>query len=166
MEEQEIDRSNIDYEKNQFLINLYFDEWKFRQEGMWKRITQFFVILFFVSTLPITIGAFDGVMLPNISKLAFPISGIILTIFFLWFCLSESIRINSIDAQIKNIIKDTYGDKYLKNKLVPLTKHFQDKGHTLKIFTWRMAIWVPVVLSTVQILIAIFVLYCIHIGLL
>ncbi len=76
------------------LLKLYWEEWKFRQENLWKRIIQFFVINFFTSTLPLTVNMFS-VHLPNVSLLIFPVSGILLVLFFLWFCLSESTRIRT-----------------------------------------------------------------------
>ncbi|SHN88504.1 hypothetical protein [Desulfitobacterium chlororespirans] len=151
-------------EKNLFLLNLYFEEWKFRQENLWKRILQFFVVIFFVSTLPLTIGIFNGVKLPQISVIMFPIAGILLTLFFLWFCLAESIRINTIDGKIKRIMADHYPEEYVKNELVPLTKPYQKKEKTWAIFRWRMAIWVPVTLSAMEIVIAIAVIFIIIIG--
>lgn len=137
------------------LLKLYWDEWKFRQEGLWKRIIQFMVIIFFTSTLPITINIFSA-SLPNVSLLIFPAVGILLILFFLWFCLSESIRINSIDAKIKQILQDSYPEKYVKTTLVSLTKR---KKGVLPIFRWRMAIWVPVSLSVMQFIVAISMIY-------
>lgn len=98
---------------------------------------------FFTSTLPITVRVFS-VSLPDVSLLVFPVVGILLIVFFLWFCLSESIRINSIDNKIKLIIRDCFPHEYVKETLVPLTNR---KKGVLPIFRWRMAIWVPISLS-------------------
>lgn len=137
------------------LLKLYWDEWKFRQEALWKRIIQFFCVIFFVSTLPITINMFS-ISLPDVPLLVFPIVGILLAVFFWWFCLSESIRINSIDAKIKKIIQDSFPAEYSKTTLVPFSK--QSKG-VAPVFYWRMAIWVPISLSIMQIIVAISMIY-------
>lgn len=137
------------------LLRLYWDEWKFRQEALWKRIIQFMIIIFFTSTLPITISAFS-VSLPNISLLLFPIIGLLLIAFFLWFCLCEAVRINAIDSFIKQIMKDSFPEKYVKTSLKSLAN---PQKQAPPIFYWRMAIWVPVSLSVMQLLVAIFMIY-------
>ncbi len=137
------------------LLKLYWEEWKFRQEGLWKRTIQFFVINFFVSTLPITINMFS-VSLPKISMLVFPIIGMMLIGFFLCFCLSESIRIASIDNKVKKIICDIFSEEYAKTKLVSLSQ----RGHNVSpFFYWRMAVWVPISLSIMQTIVAISMVY-------
>ena len=137
------------------LLKLYWDEWKFRQEGLWKRILQFFVINFFVSTLPISIKLFS-ISLPKVSLLIFPIVRMMLTVFFLWFCLSESIRITSIDTKIKKIICDLFSEQYAKTTLVPLIKRSKKVS---PIFYWRMATWLPISLSIMQTIVAISMIY-------
>lgn len=137
------------------LLKLYWDEWKFRQEGLWKRIIQFMIIIFFTSTLPITISGFS-ISLPNVSLFIFPLVGLLLTLFFLWFCLSESTRINSIDSLIKQILKDYFQEKYIKTTL---KSPFNCQKEAERIFQWRMAIWVPISLSVMQLIIAVLMIY-------
>lgn len=139
------------------LLSIYHDEWKFRQEGLWKRIIQFFVVIFFTSTLPITIRVFSGPTIPDIPLEFFPYLGMGLTLFFLWFCLSESIRINSVNNKIITIMKDLFPAAYVKTDLIPLTK----RKETIFIFKWRMAIWVPIVLSIMEVAVSVFMLYLI-----
>lgn len=141
------------------LLNLYYDEWKFRVEGLWKRIMQFFIIIFFVSTFPITINAFNGLAMPKMPIIFFPISGIALTVFYLVFCLSESSRISSIDNKVKQIITNRFPD-YHKNEL----PSFSGKKRAFFVFRWRMAIWVPCFLSVIQIIIACTIIYLISTG--
>jgi len=153
-------------DKNLFLLNIYWEEWKFRQENLWKRIIQFYVIIFFVSTLPITVKVFDRVDISFFNYLlTFPIAGLLLTLFFLWFCLSESSRINSVDDKIKKIINDNYPEKYQKSKLIPFTKKSREAGkETFKCFQWRMAIWVPIFLSVTQTIISVTIFILIITG--
>ena len=141
------------------LLTIYYDEWKFRQENFWKRIIQFFVIIFFISTFPITFDYFYHGPLPDsIDMVVFPIVGIGANIFFFIFCLSESYRINSIDDKIKRIISDTYSC-YSKNRLLPLNKEKAAAGKEAPwVFRMRMAIWVPVFLTTIQVLLACFII--------
>lgn len=139
------------------LLKLYWEEWKFRQEGLWKRMIQFMIIIFFTSTLPITISAFS-ISLPNVSLLIFPIVGLLLVVFFLWFCLSEAVRINAIDSIIKQILEDSFPEKYVKTSLKSLTNH---QKQPLPIFRWRMTIWIPVSLSLMQLLVVTSMIYLI-----
>jgi len=139
------------------ILGFYYEEWKFRQENLWKRIIQFFIIIFFVSTFPITIGILNGISIPKIPLVVFPIIGIILSLFFLLFCLSESSRINSIDYKIKLIIQNEFPN-YAKNNLIPFNKKYIGKKDACFIFRWKMAIWVPIALSSMQIVLAIFII--------
>ena len=139
------------------LLKIYMDEWKFRQDSLWRRITQFFVIIFFVSTLPVTVAALsENVILPDIPKAIFPLCGIALSIFFVWFCFSEAHRIAAIDSRCKEIIKNNFPSDYQKNGLPVLKlKEETDEKGPLPIFQWRMSIWVPVFLASIEIIIAI-----------
>lgn len=137
------------------LLKLYWDEWKFRQEGLWKRIIQFMIIIFFTSTLPITISNFS-ISLPKISLFTFPIVGILLTLFFLLFCLSESVRIKAIDTLIKQILSNSFPEDYVKKSLKSL---FNDEKEAHWIFRSRMSIWVPISLSVMQLIIAFSMIY-------
>lgn len=139
------------------LLKLYWDEWKFRQENLWKRMIQFMIIIFFTSTLPITISAFS-ISLPNVSLLLFPIVGLLLIVFFLWFCLSETVRIGAIDSKVKQILKDIFPEEYVKTSLKSLTN---PQKQPLPIFRWRMTIWVPISLSFMQLLVAASMIYLI-----
>ena len=40
------------------LLELYYGEWKFRQENMWRQGARFSIVIFFVSTFPISIDFF------------------------------------------------------------------------------------------------------------
>ena len=127
------------------LLKIYYDEWKFRQQSIWKRMTLFFVVIFFVSTLPITINNFQNIKLPAINPVLFPICGIALSLFYLWFFLAEGQRITAIDILIRNIIKNNFPKTY--------TKIMLPNNH--KLFTCRMVTYVPIILSCFEIGIAI-----------
>ena len=126
------------------IVNFYFDEWKYRHENFWKRLTQFSVITFFTSTLPITFRLFDDLKLPDISLLFFPICGFVLAIVCLIFCLAENSRMVATDLTIKRIVKDKLGACYEKE---PGT-----------FFRWRIGIWLPIVITILQIGLSILVI--------
>ena len=44
------------------LLNIYYDEWKYRLDRFRKQMAQSFIVIFFVITLPISISFFN----PNI----------------------------------------------------------------------------------------------------
>lgn len=138
------------------LLQIYYDEWKFRQESLWKRLIQFFVIIFFVTTLPVTINAFGKITLPAIPLVVFPILGIALSLFFTLFFLCEAARINAVNRKVYTIIEDNYDKKYLKSSLPPFSKKRELEGKDAwKLLQGRMSIWVPVTLAIMQIGLAI-----------
>ncbi len=129
------------------VLNIYFDEWKYRHENFWKRLTQFTVIIFFISTLPITFRLFNNLKLPNISLLFFPICGFVLSIVCLIFCLAENSRLVATDKTIKRIVKDKLGACYEKEQV--------------SFFRWRIGTWVPLVITILQIGLSALVIYLI-----
>lgn len=142
------------------LLRMYWDEWKFRQEGLWKRIIQFSIVIFFTSTMPITARALN-VEVPSVSLAVFPVAGIVLTAFFYWFCLCEASRINTIDAKIKGIISDLFSPKYAKTDLLPFSK---ETAFLMPLLRAHMSLWVPALLSALHLFIAGFMLYVISTG--
>ena len=97
------------------LLNLYYDEWKYRLDRFRKQMTQSFIVIFFVITLPISIRFFNNIKIPDaIPLLLFPLSGVCLSFIFLFYCLSESSRITTLKNKIKLIINDNFPEKYHK----------------------------------------------------
>ena len=87
----------------------------------------------------------------------FPIAGICLTVIFMAYCLAEASRINTLDSQIKLIIKDNFSSQYHKNSLIPvITKK------PLKFLSKKMTIWIPIALACFEIIIAIFMMLLIY----
>ena len=155
-EELKIQNKTLEME----LLKIYFEEWKFRQENLWKRMTSFFIIIFFVSTLTITAYMFSGLSIPDISPSFFPICGLILSMLYLWYCFAESHRINAIDELAREIIKTNFPSKYTKRGLRAFQKYknqvgVEPKEKAWKIFQFRMSIWVPLVLTAFEIAVAI-----------
>lgn len=164
MIDKELDIRNK--EMNIELLKIYYEEWKFRQENLWKRMILFFVIIFFVSTLPTTAYMFDGLRLPKVSAAIFPICGLLLSVFYIWYCFAESYRINAVNNLMKKIIEANFSVEYTKMGLTSFLEHKGgNKKLPLKIFTWRMAIWVPIFLTVVEVLVAVGMLVLIRMGL-
>lgn len=161
MEDKELNIQNkaLDIE----LLKIYYEEWKFRQESLWKRMPLFFVIIFFVSTLPITACMFNDLNISGILPEFFPACGLILSILYLWYCFAESYRINAIDDLIKEIVNANFPSHYTKNGLHSfVNQRNKAKKEPWKIFTWRMAIWVPLVLTAFEVIVAIVMLFLIR----
>lgn len=73
-------------ENNISLLKLYYDEWKYRLDNYRKQIYKIIIVIFFTTTLPISIGIFDKVIIPNIALTIYPLLGLVLTYsFFLYF---------------------------------------------------------------------------------
>ncbi|MBE6932555.1 MAG: hypothetical protein E7464_04130 [Ruminococcaceae bacterium] len=144
------------------VLNLYFDEWKYRHENFWKRLTQFSTITFFTSTLPITFRLFDNLKLPNISLLFFPICGFVLAVVCLIFCLAENSRLVAVDKTIKRIVKDKLGHCYEKEQRTLFEKkQWNHRIFKLPFFEWRIGTWVPLVITLLQIGLSILMVYLI-----
>lgn len=124
------------------ILNIYFEEWKYRCENFWKRFNQFTIVTFFASTMPITFRIFEGLVLPEISLVFFPVCGIILSLLCLFLCWSEASRLISSDLTIKKIIKDLGKDEFEKESLSLFKNKILKK---FQIFNWRIGIWVPLV---------------------
>lgn len=142
------------------LLKLFYEDWKFRQENLWKKFMQFFVIIFFTSTLPISISVFNNARLPELDYaiFIFPVSGIFLTIFLLWYCISEAVRIKAIDDKIQGIICECFGEKYKKSGMKSV---FRDAKEAHPLFCKKMAVWVPITLSIFELIIAFLMLFLI-----
>lgn len=146
------------------LIKVYHEEWRFRQEHVWKKLVRFVVIIFFASTMPITIGLFPGVEIPEKLPLyLFPVLGIILTTFFLISSLADSARIKTVDTLIRKIVEDVFPAGYNKNGLVPLLND-RKKKRRWNPLDMRMGVWIPVLISAIEIAIAIGVIVLIYSG--
>ena len=135
------------------LLKIYYEEWRFRQENLWKRMISFFIVIFFISTLPVTspvvarmfenlIGS-ESFSIPENVQLFFPICGMVLSIFFLWYCVAEAKRIEAVDKLTKKIIKKNFPTEYRKRKF------------PCKTYQIRMSIWIPFVLTVFEIVAAI-----------
>ncbi len=137
-------------EHNVELLKIYLDEWKYRLDKFRNHLGQIVVLIFFTSSLPITVNIFGDIEIPNIPLAVFPITGILFSVVFLVYCLSEAARIATLDTQIKLIIRDNFSEKYAKTALVPIMN-----GKLAKILNHRMAIWVPISLALIEVIIAV-----------
>ncbi len=148
--------SETDHSNTFNLINMYFEEWKYRHENFWRRLTQFAVVTFFTTTLPITFRMFNALELPDIPMLLFPISGVFLALLNLWFCLSENVRMVAVDRTIRELIRQRFGNQYLKRTLP--TKRFE------RLYKLRIGLWFPVVMTALQIALAFLVIWMICVN--
>lgn len=144
------------------LIKVYHEEWQFRQGHVWKKFVLFVVVIFFASTMPITVGLFPGLEIPEkLSLYWFPVLGIILTFFFLASNLADAARMSTLDTLIRKIVGDVYPAKYNKKGLDPLLGKNKNRWNP---FNMRMSVWFPFLVAVVEIAIAVGVIVLIHNG--
>lgn len=144
------------------LIKVYHEEWQFRQGHVWKKFVLFVVVIFFASTMPITVGLFPGLEIPEkLSLYWFPILGIVLTFFFLASNLADAARMSTLDTLIRKIVGDVYPAKYNKKGLDPLLGKNKNRWNP---FNMRMSVWFPILVAVVEIAIAVGVIVLIHNG--
>ena len=138
------------------LISIYHDEWKYRHECLSKRIIQFTVITFFTTMMPIVFGIFEGLSLPDVPLWIFPAAGIVMAILSWWFCLAEYSRIDLVNKKIKMLIETKLGFEYSKFGL-------KESGWA-GLFNGRICILLPNVITVLQVLLAVFVIWLVHTG--
>lgn len=138
------------------IVKIYFDEWKYRHENFWKRLTQFAIITFFTSSMPITYRVFGRLELPSISMLFFPICGIILAFVSCVFCLSEYKRLDAVGNTIKRIIDAHWGKSLDREELT--------QNKLGKIFRMKIGVWIPCALMVMQIVLASLIIWMIAIN--
>jgi len=144
------------------ILNMYFEEWKYRHENFWKRLTQFTAVIFFTNTLPITFRIFENLTLPNMPMLFFPICGAVLSVLCLLFCWSENSRLVAVDKTIKRILGDGFGEKYLKDDPALFNNDARNQRlKKLSFFKWRIGTWVPLVMTILQLALSGLVIYLI-----
>lgn len=144
------------------ILGIYFDEWKYRHENFWKRLTQFSVVIFFTNTLPITFRIFNNLELPDISLLFFPVCGFLLSLICLIFCWAENSRLVATDKTIKRIVAEKIGKCYLKEPISLFEKEKRNQAiFKLPFFRWRIGTWVPLVITLMQIGLSALVIYLI-----
>ncbi len=135
------------------LLEQYYEEWKFRQQSLWKRMPQFFVVIFLLSTWPVSAGFFEKrpVLMP-VSAWIFPLAGLVLSVLFLLYCWAEAKRIKAIDVRRQAIIDAHFAVSYRKRGLPPL---FDKEPKWLqKALNEPMALWLPVALTLLNVLVA------------
>lgn len=122
----------------------------------------FVVVIFFASTMPITVGLFPGVEIPEkLSLYWFPALGIILTFFFLASNLADAARMSTVDELIRTIVRDVFPENYNKKGLDPLLGKKKKRWNPLNM---RMSVWIPILISVVEVAIAVGVIVLIHNG--
>ena len=138
------------------LLNIYYDEWKYRLDRFRKQMVQSFIVIFFVITLPISISFFNNIQIPHaIPLLLYPISGLCFSFLFLFYCLSESSSLTTLRNKITLIISDNFPEQYLKYPCSPNSpKHFS-------LFKMNMTVWIPIGLTIVEIIISAIMIYLI-----
>ena len=77
------------------LMEIYLDEWKYRDAGFCKQVFKYFYVNFIVTVLP-NIASFLKINLPNINPDLFPIIGMIMAFVFLYLGLSDLVRTRAI----------------------------------------------------------------------
>ena len=109
-------------EKDTQLLELYWEEWKYRHENFWKRMTQFFIA--FLSVLPLLYQSSIGITIElNKDILSIlPAVAILLSVVFLWYGLSESARLIWVNEKINAITKENFEGRRFLSIFVPTCK--------------------------------------------
>lgn len=150
---------NTDSINNDNEIEVYkvlFEEWKFRQETLWKHMTQFAIVIFFTSTMPITYKALHIGELPQkFNALFFPAVGIVFAVFYVFFCICEATRIQAVDERLNDFLKRNY-PHLAKRGLKPFSDRAKKAGKKISpLLEKKMSLWVPIFLGAIEISISV-----------
>ena len=74
---------NLSTDQMLTLMGTYLDEWKFRDELLWKQVYRFFYATLIVMLLP-NIAGFVGIDLPDFPHVLFPIVAAVMALFFFY----------------------------------------------------------------------------------
>lgn len=129
------------------IANMYFDEWRYRHENYWKRLIQLSIITFFATSLPVSFQVFGNLKLPEISLLLFPVCGVVLALLCLVLCLSESSHLSAIAKVRKRIIQVQFGNDFFPDFI-----------------SLHISVWFPIVLTILQIALAVLMVWTILQG--
>ncbi len=127
---------NPEKEKDMQLLELYWEEWKYRHENFWKRMTQFFIAIAFLSVLPLIYQSFidEAIKLNQFSLSILPGLSIVLSLFFLWYGFSESVRLIAVNEKINALTRENFeGRSFL---LISVTARRFLKIRISKVVPW------------------------------
>lgn len=150
----ELHEAQMDFEKAFKLLELYYNEWKHRLDNVRKHTIQVYSVVLITTTLPLTIGIFNGIKLPkSIPTYCFPLVGILFTLIAAWYFRAEAKRIRVLDDKIHLIISNYFPKDY--------HKEYIGRTSSLKIPKTE---WITVTLGLVELLLDLYVLYLSYSG--
>lgn len=152
--ENERNEAQVDFEKAFRILELYYNEWKYRLDNVRKHTIQVYSVILITTTLPLTIGIFNGIKLPeSIPTYCFPTVGILFTVIAAWYFNAEAKRIRLLDDKIHLIISNYFPKDYRKEYI----------GRTSSLKTPKTE-WITITLGLVELLLAVYILYLSYSG--
>ncbi|GGC06246.1 hypothetical protein GCM10011352_35610 [Marinobacterium zhoushanense] len=100
-------------EKDKDLINMLWDEWKYRNTLYWQMIYRFGFMILFVSFIPYVYPK----VISHLGKLviAFPICGMVLSIFSAWILDAEAARFSHVKYTLNKHRGDYLPERFPEN---------------------------------------------------
>lgn len=102
-----------DYDSAISLLNLYFAEWSRRDQMMYSQMFRFFYSILIIILTP-NLMNYLQLDLPDFPKSIFRLSGLVFSLFFLYFNMGNIVRFKAISDTYKKII-DMLPDRYQRN---------------------------------------------------
>lgn len=99
-------------------LKLYRDEWEKRDETFRSMFWRFIYLSLIITFLPNVLAAIEvnPEIVEQLPPAAFPIAGIVFSIFGMYYGLAENRRITELDLAYKRVI-EAFPEKYLVNKI-------------------------------------------------
>lgn len=130
------------------LLGVYEEEWRFRDAAWFSRMFQFFLVSFITILIPY-LDQYFSIQLPNISKVLFPVSGIVIATVALAFSLMYATRLNKLSSSILRI-NNCFDEKYRIERI-------GDKGIE-KLYKKRITYGLTISIYVFELILAVFVI--------
>ena len=134
-----------DYNNTISILNIYFAEWSHRDQ-LWTHLFKFYYAILIVILLP-NLTNFFQIKLPPLPDIIFRITGLLLSLIFLYISLGYAIRLQAIGDTYQAII-DKLPKEYQRKKVeeIFMGKFFKIKITYLECFTLFLSLFIPSIL--------------------
>lgn len=124
------------------LLDIYLTEWTHRDSFLWAHVYRYFYAILIFMIFP-NIASYLQITMPPIMPKAFPILGLVLTVFFCYLSFGWVIRLQTIGTTYQNLI-NTLPTQYQRIKIEDLKYRSFKYG---KFFNAKMSVIVVILLT-------------------
>ena len=125
MEQNDIQDRELSTEDLLSLMDIYYKEWQYRDEILWKQVYRFFYVTVIVLFLP-NIAGFIGIVMPDFPCIVFPVISLIMACFFFYAAMAYVNRLKASSITYRTIMEMLPKEyQRIESKTIKYGKHFQ-----------------------------------------